>query len=404
MAIVVQCFQCSTILELDDGFRGGVARCSNCGALLRVPKEVGAAGESVRPHSPAGMPQPRPRPASDPGVSSGGLRDSGRRHGDPTTSSGAFTHSPRPQSPSVPQRQAHVPIGSGISSRSIRTQQDVQPKQSNFLSGPMILGIFLGAVIITVVIIAVWQLLSSKSPQTSNEPGIYQHYGNGMTPVGPQAVIPQPVIPQPPQNNIPQVNPQISTALPNGWSAQDIGSPTAPSTISYSSDANVWTISGIGRDVYGKIDQFSYVSQNCSGNGQIVAQVTSVSDTYDWAKAGVMFRASTDRSAPYVDVFATPSEGVAMQSRVTQGGPSTNDQVPNIGVPTYVMIQRQGNNFSGYYSKDGKSWISISNVTINMNDPIYAGLMVVAHSKTTSCTATFSNVSIGPITQSTAGQ
>jgi hypothetical protein len=38
MPVVVQCFHCNAILELDDGFRGGVCRCSSCGSLLQVPR------------------------------------------------------------------------------------------------------------------------------------------------------------------------------------------------------------------------------------------------------------------------------------------------------------------------------------------------------------------------------
>jgi hypothetical protein len=54
MPVVVQCFHCNAILELDDGFRGGVCRCSSCGSLLQVPRgEEGApAGRKARPATP----------------------------------------------------------------------------------------------------------------------------------------------------------------------------------------------------------------------------------------------------------------------------------------------------------------------------------------------------------------
>jgi hypothetical protein len=54
MSVVVQCFHCSAILELDDGFRGGVCRCSSCGSLLQVPRgEDGIpTGKKVRPAMP----------------------------------------------------------------------------------------------------------------------------------------------------------------------------------------------------------------------------------------------------------------------------------------------------------------------------------------------------------------
>jgi hypothetical protein len=54
MPVVVQCFHCNAILELDDGFRGGVCRCSNCGSLLQVPQGDDAApqGRKQRPAAP----------------------------------------------------------------------------------------------------------------------------------------------------------------------------------------------------------------------------------------------------------------------------------------------------------------------------------------------------------------
>ena len=54
MNVVVQCFHCNAILELDEGFRGGVCRCSNCGSLLQVPQADGpvSRGKKVRPAAP----------------------------------------------------------------------------------------------------------------------------------------------------------------------------------------------------------------------------------------------------------------------------------------------------------------------------------------------------------------
>ena len=102
MSITVQCHECSRVLELDDGFRGGVCRCSFCGALLQVPKEAAASEKAGRPAAPAGAGvSARPSaPNTDTGLSrnrpsSGGIR----RPVDPI-GSGAFAGSPvRPASP-----------------------------------------------------------------------------------------------------------------------------------------------------------------------------------------------------------------------------------------------------------------------------------------------------------------
>lgn len=110
MAVVVQCFHCNAILELDDGFRGGVCRCSTCGSLLQVPQ-----GESdgmmprkrkVRPAKP--MPHvPAPAPANaartgDPGLSSGRLDPRSGRADIGVSSGLSRIHPTRPISQTAP--------------------------------------------------------------------------------------------------------------------------------------------------------------------------------------------------------------------------------------------------------------------------------------------------------------
>lgn len=63
--VVVQCYHCSKILELDEGFRGGVCRCSQCGSLLQVPKAAAAeAGARSRPAAPGASSAEVGRPAN----------------------------------------------------------------------------------------------------------------------------------------------------------------------------------------------------------------------------------------------------------------------------------------------------------------------------------------------------
>lgn len=91
MAVVVQCFHCNAVLELDEGFRGGVCRCSGCGSLLQVPRgeRDPKAPRRVRP---AGPPAPTPGNNAAP-------------------ASGADPRSPRPSANRPPSMDA-----SGLSS------------------------------------------------------------------------------------------------------------------------------------------------------------------------------------------------------------------------------------------------------------------------------------------------
>ena len=78
MAVIVQCFHCNAILELDEGFRGGVCRCSTCGSLLQVPKsEEKKVGRKVRPATP-GLAGPRKGAAASGGGRGAKWRGDGR--------------------------------------------------------------------------------------------------------------------------------------------------------------------------------------------------------------------------------------------------------------------------------------------------------------------------------------
>ena len=51
-----------------------------------------------------------------------------------------------------------------------------------------------------------------------------------------------------------------------------------------------FTVNGGGVDIWGTSDQFRFVYQQLTGNGEIIARVTSLTNTDPWAKAGVMVR------------------------------------------------------------------------------------------------------------------
>ena len=99
-----------------------------------------------------------------------------------------------------------------------------------------------------------------------------------------------------------------SSALPSPWADADVGSPAVAGSASYAN--GVFTVNGGGADIWGGSDQFNYVSQPLTGDGSIVARVTSQSDTDPWAKAGVMIKQSTASGSTYALLAVTPGNGV----------------------------------------------------------------------------------------------
>jgi hypothetical protein len=187
--------------------------------------------------------------------------------------------------------------------------------------------------------------------------------------------------------------PAASTGLPPGWSDGDIGGPGKPGSATYNS--GTWTVSGGGSDIWNTSDQFNFAHEGLTGNGTIVARVTSLTNTNAWAKAGVMLRDGTTANAAFVDMVVTPGNGVAFQWRVSAGAAPGDTHITGITAPIWVKLTRSGSSFAGYYSTDGVTWKQIgSTKTITMGSTVQAGLAVTAHNNTMLATATFTNVMV----------
>ena len=186
----------------------------------------------------------------------------------------------------------------------------------------------------------------------------------------------------------------LAGALPAGWSDADIGNPGVPGSTNY--DGFTWTVAGGGGDIWNRTDQFHFASESFSGNGTIIAHVTSVQNTNGWAKAGVMFRDSSAANAMYAYVMVTPGNGVSFQYRSATGGSAAlSATVGGLVAPEWVELTRSGNVFSAFYSADGVTWTQVGgNVTINMSSNALVGLAVTAHNNSAQNASTLDNVSV----------
>jgi len=166
-------------------------------------------------------------------------------------------------------------------------------------------------------------------------------------------------------------------------------------------------MSGGGADIWATSDQFRFAYRRLSGDGSVVARVDSLVNTHTWAKAGVMIRGNLDAASTYAFMTPTPEGRRAFQNRPWVGG-SAVGAYSNAGavvLPLWVKVERQGSNFTGYYSQDGKNWVRQSDkentgidrssnpVTIAMMGDVYIGLAVTSHNVGMPTIAEFSDVS-----------
>lgn len=175
--------------------------------------------------------------------------------------------------------------------------------------------------------------------------------------------------------------------------SMDIGGPAAAGSFSVSN--GVYTVIADGADIWGTADEFHYVYMPLSGDGEMIARVISMTNTNDWAKAGVMIRESLAPGARHAMEVVTIANGICFQGREVLNGSSFNNMGVSGGAPFWVRIARTGNTLTGYYSANGSSWTAEGSVDIAMGQDVYIGLCLTSHSGGVLCTAEFDNVSAG---------
>lgn len=157
----------------------------------------------------------------------------------------------------------------------------------------------------------------------------------------------------------------------------------------------VYTVNGAGADIWNDADAFHYVYMPLSGDGEMIARVVSMTNTDQWAKAGVMIRETLEPGSKHVMEVMTVGNGAAFQRRLNTNGSSLNNGNVGGNAPYWVRIVRQGNTFTGYYSANGINWSQHGSETVSMQDDVYIGLALTSHSEGVICTAKFDNVSLG---------
>ncbi len=130
--------------------------------------------------------------------------------------------------------------------------------------------------------------------------------------------------------------------------------------------------------------------QTLTGDGEIVARVTSQQVTDGWAKAGVMVKASTAAGSPYALLAVTPDHGVNFQYNF-------NASVAGAAIPAgaaWLKLQRSGDTVTSFASTDGQTWTQVGSATVALGADAQIGLFVTSHNGAQLSAATFDNVSV----------
>jgi len=168
-------------------------------------------------------------------------------------------------------------------------------------------------------------------------------------------------------------------------------------------DGETIALTAAGSDIWNNADEFRYAYKTLTGDGTMIARVTSIgTGSNTWAKGGVMIRQSTAAGSThaYMPITGGGGNGASFQGRLAADGGSSNaDSGAVVTAPYYVKIERVGSTFNGSISADGAEWTQLGTWTIEMADPVCIGLAVTSHAAGELRTFTFDSVaSTGEVT------
>ena len=178
--------------------------------------------------------------------------------------------------------------------------------------------------------------------------------------------------------------------VPSPWTDADIGLPKNAGKADYDTTRQAFLVDGGGNDIWGTTDQFHYVSQPLSGDGEVITRVTSQTAADPWTKSGVMIKESATAGSPYVMIAVTPANGIVMQ----YGFNGDINPKPAFAFPVWLKLKRTGNVFTGSYSPNGTTWTQVGQATLPMSTSATSGMFVTAHTDISLSTTAFDNTSV----------
>lgn len=143
-----------------------------------------------------------------------------------------------------------------------------------------------------------------------------------------------------------------------------------------------YTIKGSGHDIWDNADGFRFAYTKVSGNFEVRAHQVSIELKNEWAKGGIHARQSVDPGAVNAQVIVTGGGGGGCQITWRSSKDGISEEFLNVAPgpwkdsDCWLKLTREGDEFHGYISRDGKDWKDLKSIKVKMSDPICVGLAI----------------------------
>lgn len=185
--------------------------------------------------------------------------------------------------------------------------------------------------------------------------------------------------------------PEAVDALPAGWEAADIGG-ALPGGQKVLSPSAMEIFAG-GEDIWYKKDQFRFVFQRPSGDFTLTATISGLTESHQYAKAGLMLRSGPELDAAHVMINVFPSGHVLLASRGGRGFATEQQTIASARFPVGLRLERRGSRVTAGFSDDGKTWSNrLLRVSSSLTGGGCAGLVVLSHDNRCLTSAAFKDI------------
>ncbi len=195
----------------------------------------------------------------------------------------------------------------------------------------------------------------------------------------------------------------VTTSPPVASPYQTFSSATdAPA--SFAGSGQQFGISGAGADLYSGTDAYSsiYLKGAVGDTSTVKTEVTSQQGMAGFAKAGIMVRndiTGSGSTAEGVILFESPSGGLQMEWDNNSGDFINSVTPPNGTVPEslpiWLELQKRSTTYTGYYSYDGKNWLTVGSATVPGQAATQdAGMFVTSHASGSPGQVVFNGLSV----------
>jgi Tol biopolymer transport system component len=174
----------------------------------------------------------------------------------------------------------------------------------------------------------------------------------------------------------------------------DVGKVEVPGSTQVLPGKAGYRITASGHNIWNNADAFHFAARQVSGDLVFRMEVEWVGEgKAKHRKACAMVRQSLEADAAYADVAVHGDGLIALQYRKTKGGMTFSVPTP-ITAPAAVKLERDGNVFTVSVARKGQPFQPVGAVTVELSDPVYAGLAVCSHNAKESETVILSNVTL----------